>query len=65
MRFNFPHFLAFVWALLISFLIILKMYGCSTKHHSYKSQKHTKHIIDFKIYNAETSYSIISKNLYN
>lgn len=40
MRFNFPHFLAFIGAVVISCLVILSMYGCSTEYHLSKSQKH-------------------------
>jgi len=40
MKFNFTHFLAFIWTILISLLIILTMYGCSIEHHLAKAQKH-------------------------
>lgn len=40
MKFNFIHFLAFIWALLISSLIVLSLYSCSTDYHLSKAQKH-------------------------
>ena len=40
MKINWNHLIAFIWALLISFLWLFTMYSCSTEHHLSKAQKH-------------------------
>jgi hypothetical protein len=47
MRFNLPHFLAFIGALLISFLIILNIYGCDV------TKKQVKHYNKFIKYGGK------------
>jgi hypothetical protein len=39
MKINFTHFLAFIWALLISFLLFLGMTSCSASYHYKKAIK--------------------------
>ena len=39
MKINFPHFLAFIWAALISFLLFLGMTSCSASYHYKKAIK--------------------------
>jgi ATP-dependent Zn protease len=39
MKLNFPHFLAFIWSMLITFLILLMLYSCSASYHYGKAVK--------------------------
>ena len=39
MKINFPHFLAFIWACLIAFLLFLGMTSCSASYHYKKAIK--------------------------
>ena len=39
MKINFPHFLAFIWACLIAFLLFLGMTSCSASYHYGKAVK--------------------------
>jgi ATP-dependent Zn protease len=39
MKLNFPHFLAFIWSMLITFLILLMLYSCSASFHYGKAVK--------------------------
>jgi len=39
MKLNFPHFLAFIWACLIAFLLFLGMTSCSASYHYKKAIK--------------------------
>lgn len=39
MKLNFPHFLAFIWACLIAFLLFLGMTSCSASYHYAKAIK--------------------------
>jgi ATP-dependent Zn protease len=39
MKVNFPHLIAFIWACLISFLLLLFMTGCSASFHYTKAVK--------------------------
>lgn len=39
MKLNFPHFLAFIWACLIAFLLFLGMTSCSGQYHYAKAIK--------------------------
>ena len=39
MKVNFPHLLALIWSMLVSFLIMLMLYSCSASYHYGKAVK--------------------------
>lgn len=39
MKVNFPHLIAFIWSMLVSFLIMLMLYSCSASYHYGKAVK--------------------------